>query len=408
MQREFFSTMSALILLLYAIHSLAGIAYEVVWIKLLTASIGMTVTAFGVVLATFMAGLGLGSYVIARWKGASEDHNGIRSTYHLVAVLQTLMGLLGIAFPLFLIWGDHLYMLVAPETEGLEHLLIRGLYVGFLLLPVTTLHGMNFPVLASLLTRCLTRSGTTKPGLLYSVGLLASGLGSLSSLALIPTLGLQGTSLALGTTNLILAAAAFLAGNRTHAHAQSVKEETSPPRKRGTPDSAVPTALSLSALQTLGAVVGFLVISLEIIGAQYVWLIVNVTAYAEGILLTTVLLMMGLGSGLYLVLRERVRDRSVPFMWGLFIALIAQLTVLPMAGDIASLFDRAFQELRPHELTTVQILFGDALLAMTILGVPMFRIGHGILQSLRSCDLTATRSAAEGRYFSTGTAVRVA
>lgn len=379
--------MSTLILLLYAVHSLAGIAYEVVWIKLLTASIGMTVTAFGVVLATFMAGLGLGSYVIARWKGASEDHHGIRATYRFVGLLQTLMGLLGIAFPLFLNLGDYLYVLIAPETEGLWHLLVRGLFVGLLLLPVTTLHGMNFPVLASLLTRCLTRSSTTKPGLLYSVGLLASGLGSLSSLALIPTLGLQGASLALGTTNLVLALAAFLAGNRAPGHAQSMKEETSPPHKRGTPPPATFAPLSLSALQTLGAVVGFLVISLEIIGAQYVWLIVNVTAYAEGILLSTVLLMMGLGSGLYLVLREKVRDRSVPFIWGLFIALLAQLTIMPIAGDIASLFDRTIQELRPHELTTVQILFGDALLALTILGVPMFGLGMAFCSL---CDLATS------------------
>lgn len=379
--------MSTLILLLYAVHSFAGIAYEVVWIKLLTASIGMTVTAFGVVLATFMAGLGLGSYVIARWKGAPEDHHDSRVTYRLVALLQILMGLLGIAFPLFLNWGDHLYVLVAPETEGLRHLLIRGLYVGLLLLPVTTLHGMNFPVLASLLTRCLTRSRTTKPGLLYCVGLLASGLGALASLALIPALDLQGTSLALGTTNLILAVAAFLAGNRAPGSTRPMRQETSPPRTSGTRDSAITAPLSLSALQTLGAVVGFLVISLEIIGAQYVWLIVNVTAYAEGILLSTVLLMMGLGSGLYLVLRERVRDRSVPFTWGLFIALIAQLTVLPIAGDIASLFDRTLQELRPHELTIVPFLFGDALLTMTILGVPMFGLGTAFCSL---CDLATS------------------
>ena len=379
--------MSTLILLLYAVHSLAGIAYEVVWIKLLTASIGMTVTAFGVVLATFMAGLGLGSYVIARWKGPSEDHHDSRATYRLVALLQTLMGLLGIAFPLFLNWGDNLYVLFAPETEGLGHLLVRGLYVGGLLLPVTTLHGMNFPVLASLLTRCLTRSRTTQPGLLYCVGLLASGLGSLASLALIPALGLQGTLLALGTTNLLLAVAAFLAGTRAPGHAQLMKEDTSPPRTRGAPDSVAPTPLSLAVLQTLGAVVGFLVISLEIIGAQYVWLIVNVTAYAEGILLSTVLLMMGLGSGLYLVLRKVVRNRSVPFMWGIFIALIAQLTIMPIAGDIASLFDRTFQELHLHELTTVQILLGDALLAMTILGVPMAGLGMAFCSL---CDLATS------------------
>lgn len=385
--------MSTLILLLYAIHSFVGIAYEVAWIKLLTASIGMTVTAFGVVLSTFMAGLGLGSYLIARWKSTLQDHQDSRAVYRLVALLQTLMGLLGIAFPLFLNWGDHLYVLVAPEAEGLGHLLVRGLYVGALLLPVTTLHGMNFPVMAALLTRFLTHSPTTKPGLLYCVGLLASGLGALASLALIPALGLQHASLALGATNLILGLVAFLAGNRIPGRGHPIREETPSFRQRRAGDSAALAPASLLVLQTLGAIVGFLVISLEIIGAQYIWLIVNVTAYAEGILLATVLLMMGLGSGMYLVLRKRVRNRSALFAWGLFIALIAQITVVPLAGDIASLFDRTFQQLRPHEMTIVQFLLSDALLAVTILGLPMFGLGMAFCGL---CDLASTSTPNQG------------
>ena len=378
--------MSTLILLLYGIHSFVGIAYEVVWIKLLTASIGMTVTAFGVVLSTFMAGLGLGSYVIARWKGTAQDHQepAGRFTYRLIALFQTLMGVLGIAFPFFLNWMDHVYVLTAPETEGLRHLVVRGLYVGLLLLPITILHGMNFPVLASLLTRCFSHSRITRPGLLYCVGLLASGLGSLASLALIPSLGLKSTSLALGMTNLILALAALLASSRAPDQAHPIPNEAPPSHKRHVQDVVVPAPFSFSVLQTLGAVVGFLIISLEIIGAQYVWLIVNVTAYAEGILLTTVLLMMGLGSGVYLFLRGRGRNRSTLLIWGLFIALIAQLTVVPTAGDIASLFDRIFQEQHQDGLTILQLLFSDALLAFTILGVPMFGLGMAFCSL---CDL---------------------
>ncbi len=378
-------SMSTLILLLYALHSFVGIAYEVVWIKLLTASIGMTVTAFGIVLATFMAGLGLGSYVIARWKGTPQDQHepAGRVTYRLVALFQTLMGLLGIAFPFLLTWGDHLYVLMAPETEGLRHLLVRGLYVGLLLLPITTLHGMNFPVLASLLTQFFARSHTTKPGLLYCIGLLASGLGALASLALIPSLGLKSTSLALGMTNLVLALAAFVGSYRASDRAHLALE------RQPQLANVASGMLSLSVLQTLGAVVGFLIISLEIIGAQYVWLIVNITAYAEGILLTTVLLMMGFGSGIYLWLRGKVQNQPGLFLWGLFIALIAQLTVVPIAGNIASLFDRIFQELRPQELTILQFLLSDALLTVTILGVPMFGLGMAFCSL---CDLATVSS----------------
>ncbi len=386
--------MTTLILLLYAVHSFVGIAYEVVWIKLLTATIGMTVTAFGVVLSTFMAGLGIGSYVIARWNGSRQHRHesGGRVVYRFIACLQTLMGLLGITFPLFLNWGDQFYLLLAPETEGLRHLLVRSLYVGALLLPVTTLHGMNFPVLASLLTRCFARSRTTKPGLLYCIGLLASGSGSLASLALIPFLGLKNASLSLGVTNLLLALAAFLASCRAPDRAQPIREETSPFRERHTKEAGSP--IPFSVLHTLGGIVGFLLISLEIIGAQYVWLIVNVTAYAEGILLTTVLLMMGIGSGVYLLFRERVRNRSALLTGGLFIALIAQLTVVPIAGDVASLFDGIFQEQRLADLTILHVLLGDALLTVTILGVPAFGLGMAFCSL---CDLATSPSSVRPR-----------
>ena len=386
--------MTTLILLLYAVHSFVGIAYEVVWIKLLTATIGMTVTAFGVVLSTFMAGLGIGSYVIAQWNGARQNHQEPvgRVACRFIACLQTLMGLLGITFPLLLNWGDQFYVLLAPETEGLRHLLAKSLYVGALLLPVTTLHGMNFPVLASLLTRCFARSRTTKPGLLYCIGLLASGSGSLASLALIPSLGLKHTSLALGVTNLLLALAAFLASCRAPDRAQPIREETSPSRERRTKKAGSP--IPFSVLHTLGGIVGFLLISLEIIGAQYVWLIVNVTAYAEGILLTTVLLMMGVGSGVYLLFRERVRNRSALLTGGLFIALIAQLTVVPIAGDVASLFDGIFREQRLADLTILHVLLGDALLTVTILGVPAFGLGMAFCSL---CDLAMSPSSVRPR-----------
>jgi len=385
--------MTTLILLLYAVHSFVGIAYEVVWIKLLTATIGMTVTAFGVVLSTFMAGLGIGSYVIARWNGSRQHHEPVgRVAYRFIACLQTLMGLLGVTFPLVLNWGDQFYVLLAPETEGLRHFLVRSLYVGALLLPVTTLHGMNFPVLASLLTRCFARSRTTRPGLLYCIGLLASGSGSLASLALIPSLGLKNTSLALGVTNLLLALAAFLASYRAPDRAQPIREETSPSRERRTKAAGAP--IPFSVLQTLGGIVGFLLISLEIIGAQYVWLIVNVTAYAEGILLTTVLLMMGVGSGVYLLFRERVQNRSALLTGGLFIALIAQLTVVPIAGDVASLFDGIVQEQRLADLTVLRVLLRDALLTVTILGVPAFGLGMAFCSL---CDLATSPSSVRPR-----------
>lgn len=47
---------------LYAVHSLLSLAYEVLWIKRLTLTLGMSLPALGTVLAVFMMGIGLGGY----------------------------------------------------------------------------------------------------------------------------------------------------------------------------------------------------------------------------------------------------------------------------------------------------------------------------------------------------------
>jgi spermidine synthase len=56
-----------LILVLFFISGASGLIYEVLWARMPTLSFGVTVLAAATVMAAFMGGLALGSYLFGRW-----------------------------------------------------------------------------------------------------------------------------------------------------------------------------------------------------------------------------------------------------------------------------------------------------------------------------------------------------
>ncbi|MGD0540216.1 MAG: spermidine synthase, partial [Tepidisphaeraceae bacterium] len=53
--------------LLFLISGSSGLIYEVVWLRMLSRTLGSTVYATSTILAVFMAGLALGSFVFGRY-----------------------------------------------------------------------------------------------------------------------------------------------------------------------------------------------------------------------------------------------------------------------------------------------------------------------------------------------------
>src|SRR6184192_1148069 len=63
-----------LLLLLFAGSGCAALVYEIVWYQLLQLVIGSTAISLGVLLATFMGGLCLGSLALPRWLAGRKMH----------------------------------------------------------------------------------------------------------------------------------------------------------------------------------------------------------------------------------------------------------------------------------------------------------------------------------------------
>jgi low temperature requirement protein LtrA len=78
---------------LYGCHGFTSVAYEVVWMSLMAASVGRTLAAMGTVLMVCTAGLGLGAAAMAWW----TRHHTV-STRQLFVRVQLALGLGGAAF----------------------------------------------------------------------------------------------------------------------------------------------------------------------------------------------------------------------------------------------------------------------------------------------------------------------
>ena len=118
---------------------LRGADLPVVWFERLSLAIGSSALSLGVVLATFMAGLGIGSLLASR--------GSRRSPLATYAVIELAIGILGLvtlaAMPL--LGGAY----AALAGGGAMTLWLRLILAALALLPATILMGATLPVIAA-------------------------------------------------------------------------------------------------------------------------------------------------------------------------------------------------------------------------------------------------------------------
>jgi spermidine synthase len=95
--------MAALLALLLFGSGFSALVYQVIWVRLLGLVFGVTVYAASAVLAAFMGGLALGSYLAGRLS------DRVRSPLRWFAAAETLIGLSALATPTLLAWMTPIY-----------------------------------------------------------------------------------------------------------------------------------------------------------------------------------------------------------------------------------------------------------------------------------------------------------
>jgi spermidine synthase len=177
----------------------SGLAYEIVWTRMLAVSLGHEIIAVLAVLAAFFAGLALGAFTLS---------NALRRTqfpHRWYALLEVLIGLWGIALVRIIpVFNQLIPRWIGEEPSGPAH---RGIAFGatlLVLLPGTAAMGATLPALERVYGK-LFGVGRYVGGV-YSANTFGAVAGTiLAALLLVPALGYARTLLACAVVSFVCA-----------------------------------------------------------------------------------------------------------------------------------------------------------------------------------------------------------
>ena len=179
----------AIVSVCFVLTGASSLILEIAWSKYLSLLLGGTIFGVSTVVAAFMAGLGLGSFVAGRMSARLTNH--VRA----YAVLEGTIGVFALLSPFLFTHIAVLFRILyglSLHSFGL-FLLIRFIILFILLMIPTVAMGASLP----LLVEYFTRTGTKQRGYigaLYAINTLGAVLGTaFAGFYLIPKIGLART-----------------------------------------------------------------------------------------------------------------------------------------------------------------------------------------------------------------------
>ena len=262
-----------LLLLLFAGSGCAGLIYEIVWYHMLQLEIGSTAVSLGVLLATFMGGLCIGSVGLPRVRWASGH------PLRLYAALEAGIGACGLLVLVLMPLVGGAYLAVA--AHGLENMLLRGLLAAVCMLPPTILMGASLPAISRWLET--TPEGTSRLGLLYGANTAGAVLGCLAAgFYLLRVYNVYTATFVAAGINLVVAASSFWLARRVAAEAPAAPAPAAQPRP-----TAVYLTIAVSGAGALGA---------EVVWTRLMGMLLGSTVYVFSIILAVFLIGLAAGS----------------------------------------------------------------------------------------------------------------
>jgi len=197
---------SVLLLWGFALSGFTGLAYEVIWTRVLGFMLTGTVYAFAVVLAVFLTGIAAGSFVFSRFIDRIRSSSAV---IIILAVVEILIGLSSIA--LITLYdkmpGFEFYARLDSTPVWGEFVYLNFLIAFITLIVPTFLFGATFPLVCKIYSRRMESIGS-KIGNVYSVNTVGGIIGSFAGgFLLIPFVGMQNTIVLMGLVNIAIGAA---------------------------------------------------------------------------------------------------------------------------------------------------------------------------------------------------------
>lgn len=281
--------MSPLLLILCAASGCSALIYEIVWYQLLQLAVGSTAVSLGVLLATFMGGLCIGSIGFPRLRSATQHPLRIYGALEAGIALCGILVLQGIPYL------DRFY--IAGAEHGLPGMLLRGLLASICLLPPTILMGASLPAIVRWIEA--TPIGVSWWGYLYGANTVGAVFGCLfAGFYLLRVYNMATATYVAAAINLAAAIFAFALAARTSAPITA--GETGESAASFTGHWTIYASIALSGACALGA---------EVVWTRLLGMMLGATVYVFSIILAVFLIGLATGSagGSWLLRKVRAR-----------------------------------------------------------------------------------------------------
>ena len=289
------------LLILFVGSGACALIYEVVWFQLLELVIGSSAISLGVLLATFMGGMCVGSLALPRF---------VPSTMHplrLYAVLELSIGVIGLLELLAIPLIGNLY---SPAVgHGAAALFFRAIVAGICLLPPTILMGATLPAIARLVRS--TPRGVSWLGFFYGGNIAGGVLGSvLAGFYLLRVFDQSFATFFAVALNLLVAGIAWTIALNSPSALDSETQEVSSAEAGATNESGdwrrrrIYVAIGLSGACALGA---------EVVWTRLLSLTFGASVYTFSMILAVFLTGLGIGSSAGAWMSRKVSSASAAF-----------------------------------------------------------------------------------------------
>ena len=291
------------VMMLFFGSGCAALIYEIIWFQLLQLVIGSSAVSLGVLLATYMGGMCLGSIALPRI--VSDRRHPLR----VYALIELGIGIIGIGVLYGIPYINELY--VSHVEHGLSGIFMRGLVCAICLLPPTFLMGATLPAIARW-TKA-TPKGVSWLGFFYGGNIAGAVFGCLvAGFYLLRVYDMAVATYAAAAVNVAVASIgltlSFFATYRT-----SITEPILERVENSNRPWTVYVVIALSGLCALGA---------EVIWTRLLSLMLGATVYTFSIILAVFLVGLGIGSSIgSFILRLNIRPRVALGFCQLFLVM---------------------------------------------------------------------------------------
>jgi spermidine synthase len=260
-----------LLMLLFFGSGCAALIYEIVWFQLLQLVIGSSAVSLGVLLATFMGGLCVGSLALPRIISSR------RHPLRVYAMLEIGIGLIGIAVLREMPSIAAVY--VVRAESGATGIALRAVMSAICLLPPTLLMGATLPAMSRWVTS--DPDGVSWLGFFYGGNTIGAVCGCLlAGYYLLRVHDMAVATYVAAAINGLVALAGLLASE----FLPNTAAAPPPPASRR---SSIHLVIALSGMSALGA---------EVVWTRLLSLLLGPTVYTFSVILAVFLIGLGVGS----------------------------------------------------------------------------------------------------------------